>query len=192
MKNLFKIIIIAIITSVAVSSCKQVSVIKRKYNKGYYVSHTHKLPETKGESSTATTVVKKPEYLKPVPITSLGLDATKTTENKYAPTASADALQKTDKNYNHAKETKNFMGTNLSFKEINLMPVKLFSKGAINDLSGRSDDNEGLSLLWIIIVIILILWLLGFVFDGFGFGYGIHLLALIALILLILWLLKII
>lgn len=192
MKNLFKIIILAILTSIVISSCKQVSVIKRKYNKGYYVSHSHKHPEVKSESSTTSSVLKKPEYLKPIAITSLRLPNSTTPVKEYVPTASVVTPLKTVGTYHPANEMKNLMSSRNSFKEVSLMPVKLFSNGTIKNLTASHEGHDALSLLWIIIVIILIVWLLGFLFDGFGIGWGIHLLAVIALILLILWLLRII
>lgn len=60
----------------------------------------------------------------------------------------------------------------------------------LKNISSPEPREDGLSLLWIIIVVILILWALGLI-GGYG-GSLIHLLLVIALILLILWLLGII
>jgi hypothetical protein len=55
-----------------------------------------------------------------------------------------------------------------------------------------SDGDDALSLFWIIILVLLILWAIGALAGGFGLGGFINLLLVIALVLFILWLLRLI
>lgn len=194
MKKLFTLSILFVLTSIFITSCKSSSIMKRRYNKGYYVHHSNKPAEPK-------TKVSDQKLKEPIMVSSAlpkqqeqPVALTQTKENKHvAPariTASAEHAKvnraKTSDNTVKSKNTLSVMPSVYSAKQTFQSVKELKTKFA----SGDSGD-DALSLLWIIIVILLIFYLLGFAFDEYGVGSLIHLLAVIILVLLILWLLRI-
>src|SRR5690606_24162423 len=70
-------------------------------------------------------------------------------------------------------------------------PVKALK--AAGELTQKAaQEDEALSILWVLIVALLILYILGLVMDGFGLGELIHILGVVVVVLLVLWLLKLI
>ncbi len=196
MKNLLQIIILTVITSFIFSSCgKQMSITKRKYNKGYYVSHSHKKGDVKTQPATAAIKHEKPEHLKAIPVK---LDApTKHTEEEIILTAAVTKPVETQSSKTLASKTElsgnNFAKKFYQAKQLEkILPSQLYTAEVRKKLTADGDhSHDALSFLWVIIVVILILYLLGILFDGFGLGGLIHLLALVIVVLLILWLLRI-
>ncbi|MDP1802647.1 MAG: hypothetical protein Q8L81_14900 [Bacteroidota bacterium] len=196
MKNLLQIIIITIITSFIFSSCgKQMSITKRKYNKGYYVSHSHKKGDVKSQPATAAIKHEKPEQLQAIPV-KMELPATHA-EKEIVLTAAVTKPIETQNNQTLAPKNE-LSGNNFAKKFYNvkqlekILPSQLYTTELRKKLSGdNGHSHDALSFLWVIIVVILILYLLGILFDGFGLGGLIHLLALVIVVLLILWLLRI-
>ncbi|MBL7912748.1 MAG: hypothetical protein JNJ41_16920 [Bacteroidia bacterium] len=197
MKKLLPIIILAIITSFIFSSCgRQTSVTKRKYNKGYYVSHSHKRGNLKSQQSTASIKHEKVESL-PIINSKLNVTTNSELEQKEIITAAVTkpiVVQTTDESYTRAAPTNNFSRKAFALKQLDkIMPSKFYTQEVKKRLTSSSrSDSDALSLLWIVIIIVLILYLIGFLFDGYGFGGLFHLLAVIFVILLILWLLRVI
>jgi ribosomal protein L13 len=196
MKNLLRIIILTIITIFIFSSCgKQMSITKRKYNKGYYVSHSHKRGDVKSQPATAAVKHEKPEHLQAVAVK---LDApTKHAEEEIILTAAVSKPLETQNNPTPASKTdvsgNKFAKKFYQVKQLEkILPSQLYTTEVRKKLSADHDhSHDALSFLWVIIVVILILYLLGILFDGFGLGGLIHLLALVIVVLLILWLLRI-
>lgn len=196
MKNLLRIIILTIITSFILSSCgKQMSITKRKYNKGYYVSHSHKKANVKSQPATAAISHEKPEHLQAVPVK---IDApTKHVEEEI--TLTAAVTKPLEKQNNPTPTSKTELSGNKFAKKFyhvkqleKILPSQLYTAEVRKKLASDQDhSHDALSFLWVIIVVILILYLLGILFDGFGLGGLIHLLALVIVVLLILWLLRI-
>ena len=60
----------------------------------------------------------------------------------------------------------------------------------INKSNTTANNEDGLSVLWVVVLVLLILWAVGL--WGFGIGGLINILLVIALILLILWLLQVV
>ena len=188
MKTLLKIIFLTIITSLMLSSCKQLSVIKRKYTKGYYIDYTNKKTDVKNHSDIVAND-QKPEVLKPVAITSLPTENS-SDKKEYEPVASIKVPENVNKHTGTIASIKDHGFSKEHFKLITQNPIKLFND-ELSYKMGQDPARKALSLLWVIIVVILIIYLIGLLFDSYGIGLAIHLLALIALILLILWLLRI-
>lgn len=169
------------------------SITKRKYNKGYYVSHSHKRPEVKAERVVTSAKPENSEHM---------LMAKK--ENKIITTPDEKDLKLTAavskpveiqkpeiKNSGAAsghKYTKNFFKAKPLEK---YLPNKLYTAELKKKMVSASRDEDALSLLWIIIVILLLLYLIGLLAGGWGLGWAIHVLVIVAVVLLILWLLKI-
>ena len=197
MKKFLRIIILTIITSCIFSSCSsKFSITKRKYNKGYYVSHSHKRHDKKDRQTTGPAKLNVTEPLETVVIKpstkarnkdkndiSLSASVSKPIQNSSA-LLKAKAATHTDvasnKKYYKVKQLESFLPNNQYIKELK------------KTLSADNNSDDALSLLWIVIVIVLLLYLLGLLFGGFGLGAAIHVLAVIVLVLLILWLLRII
>lgn len=192
MKKLFTLLSICIITSLIVSSCSSSSFItKRRYTKGYYVSHTHSrhapparpaAEKEKAEPGTAVTAAPKtvaePALLPP-----------KTAETEKAGIAkkSSAAHRKhkmADQKALRGNGPDNTIGLSLSERSD---PYKT----TLSLRPSADSEDDALSLFWIVIIVILVLYLLGVISGGWGLGFLIHLLLVLALILLILWLLRI-
>ncbi|MBA3682870.1 MAG: hypothetical protein H0W73_17150 [Bacteroidetes bacterium] len=195
MKNVLRIIILTIITSFIFSSCSnKLSITKRKYNKGYYVSHSHKKHNVKDQQAPTSV---KPEINEAAEAIVVKPKTQITAEDKNAPLLSASVSKPTENSSSVKNSAKTTSAPALNKKHYKvkqlekLMPSKFYTQEIKNKLSARS-DGEALSLLWIIIVVVLLLYLLGLLFGGFGLGGAIHVLAVIFLVLLILWLLRII
>lgn len=194
MKNLLRILIITAITSFALSSCSdKISITKRKYNRGYYVSHSNKRGDVKRPAQA-------PELKLEAPVeTEIVLAKPPTQQNKVTesdPSLSASTARPIDNNkIMSSKKVHIDRQVNKKYLKVKqlekLMPSATYSSDIKKRLNAQS-DSEALSLLWIVIVVVLILYLLGLLFGGFGLGGAIHVLAVIFLVLLILWLLRVI
>lgn len=187
MKNLLKITLLFLAASIMFVSCKTMSVTKRHYNKGYYVSHSAKKNKLESNNAAKEAVVKNVEQLALKAIDGIKdqpsnpeLLASNVT-NKKESTTEAQTRKTIENKIKYAGKS------NIKFKDVYKNPFKITKMVAAKD-----SNKDGLSLIWILIVVILIIYLLGFLFDGFGLGNLIHILAIIALVLLILWLLKVI
>jgi hypothetical protein len=93
------------------------------------------------------------------------------------------------------KESGNKVGhTNITTKETKkekLTRVASYVKERmINKPNTTANNDDGLSVLWVVVLVLLILWAVGL--WGFGLGGLINVLLVIALILLILWLLQVV
>lgn len=190
MKKILQGLALLTILSLGFISCKTASVMKRHYNKGYYVSKKHKHGEIKTTEQTARK--ESTVSLDPAP----GEKLVKIT----APEFKQDVIMKdempvkntsTDPITNNKEKDKaiaNAFGGKDLFKGITSMPRSLRS-----GLVGQDDvARDALSLLWIVIVVLLIVYIVGLLLDLFGIGPIFHILGAIVLVLLILWLLRII
>ncbi len=189
MKN--KIIRFSIFCSIAgmlFTSCKSnMSVMKRHYNNGYYISHN------KGKQ---TTIVSN--------------DERKTAKlSKINILQAEQALQKEETNNKTIAENSPLIVSNekISYKTISKQHVKQLQAIQAKIVEKRAEQmkhivfeipknnnalpqRDELSLFWIIILAILILCAIGVLGGGFGLGGLIYLLLVVALILLVLWLLR--
>jgi hypothetical protein len=192
MKNLLNSFAFSAIACIILSSCSNLNITKRHYNKGYYIEyikHQQTKPQIENgnevRTNSAVTLsrisypenhfINEPEF-KPEP---------KSLKEVIMP--------RYDKRPGNTHQTS--IGTVASpASNSNQSPVVQSQRPSFSEASqdrGEGGERAALSLLWIVIVVILILWLIGILAGGFGLGGLINILLIIALILLILWLLRI-
>lgn len=190
------IIFITFITFVLIaSSCNNsrgISVTKRHYSKGNYVSvnkkqkpfvyHNQSKKNTTDFVAQPATIAIANESAKE----EKGLEANADSKNISASQQKPDLLN----DMINTAESDNAKETERPENVSNLSKVK---KG--NNLFHQSKmqpNGEARSLFWLVITILLIIWLVAILSGGWGFGGLVNLLLLIALILFILWLLRLI
>ena len=183
MKNLLTTLTWMLLSTLILSSCSPSwTFSKRRYTKGYYISHSAKA--NKPEEKTVRPYQQALAAKSAVP-------QSPAAESQHEPLLVADAATAPSAHENTQK-------TN---------PVKLHGQpllpaakktiaeqlkpldNAIKQHQLTAGDDDGLSLFWIVILVILILWALGLISGNFG--AIVNVLLVIALILLILWLLRI-
>ena len=192
MKKLFTLSIIFILAGIILSSCNTSSVMKRRYNKGYYVHHKAKPSEPKTHQAVADNKAQAPLMVAPKKTEQLpSVNNTDVITN--SPVATADAVKQKDTRSQAVALKNNNKGL------LKSIPAQYSIKKPIKTLRNVSTDlrksshaeGDALSLLWILIVVLLVLYLVGLLTGEFGIGGLIHVLAVIILVLLILWLLRI-
>jgi hypothetical protein len=187
MKHVLKVTVFAVLTGFILASCSGLSVMKRRYTKGFFVEHRGK--PAKEKSSVAQTPVAKQE-----PVEKVATQAIRHETPRYTPQAEVKKQHLAQRVTARAgKPVKNNVSPSMTRDIVDLTlkhPVKAIDK-TIGLLKNGATSDDALSLLWIVIVVILIIYLVGLLLDWGGGGL-IHLLGVIALVLLILWLLKII
>ena len=187
MKNIIKAISLFIILSLGLFSCKTASIMKRHYNKGYYISKKHepseiKIPEKITNNQTISSPANKEVLAK--------IDAPEFKNDivlKDVSTAETNRAKKEILSENKTKNTTSSFHPKNSINEIIGMPHQL-KQALTKDTPAR----DALSLLWILILVLLIVYVIGLLFDLFGLGPVFHILGIIILVLLILWLLRVI
>jgi hypothetical protein len=191
-KSFTPYILLCMIIAVLVSSCgSSTSLTKRRYTKGYYVSHSHARHTTKAKAekpapanATQPVVVTPKAESQPADLKSLSKSpapVVTANKNSTAHKIKKPALAQTNSNAD-------LINNNLRSAE--LLVKKTFK--SINGLTlqkSADDDDDGLSLLWIVIVVLLVLFFLGLIGDILG--PLIYILLVVALVLLILWLLRV-
>lgn len=183
-----------IVLSLLFISCNShFSLTKRHYNKGYHISsyHTPSSVNKSNKSPVVKSFVEKPnievldkrtiqgEIRNELPskktiISQEPLADGNLSNKTYIPIAAPTVA-------NTGKPIANPSNTTIG---------KITKTGFQNNIQKINSERQH-SLLWIVIVAILIIWLIGFLLDGFGLGWLIHILLVVALVLLILWLLGI-
>jgi hypothetical protein len=200
MKKLLQLSTTLIVISIMFSSCdSSFSIVKRHYNKGYYIDYTR--------NNTGITSKISHELLQPLTTPEGRITKEPLKQNNTLPVPVAYTKEHTPVTI--ANGEKMFAKVNLhqvakqnQFNKI-AIPVNLTVRDNKGSFESSSPDNisdhdhdrgerAALSLLWLVIVVVLILWLIGILVGGFGLGRFINLLLVVALILLILWLLRII
>jgi hypothetical protein len=195
MKNLLKTISLLILLTGLFASCKTGSIIKRHYNKGFYVSKKHKPSEPRVAQGTGTEKASTPATapaLEPAVIEKIAAGSEPATEVQIAEPKLNDQsnVKRSEKMENFPKED-GIAASSFSPRKIMTHPFSMRKnlKAAV-----AQDDvaRDALSLLWILILVLLIVYVVGLIFDLFGLGPVFHILGAIVLVLLILWLLRII
>jgi hypothetical protein len=190
MKTKLHYVIITLITGILLSSCSNnMSLMKRKYNKGYYIAHSHKINEPK--QTEPVMLVKKESAIKELQTTVAEPELKNNTSVSEQPTAMLPQTELT-----HAKQIKHSaFKSNLlqhSFKIVERVAPKKMQAQLRAKAPEAGLVAATLSLFWIVLVVILVIYLLGLAFNEFGIGNIFHLLAVIFLVLLVLWLLGIV
>ncbi len=196
MKNLFTIAFALVIMVFVGSSCSsKYAVMKRHYNKGYYVENAsakHINNKTDKQLSINRNPAKqhKPASTGPVQNEIINERAIETPDSKsgiFTPvTNDKRNVNKIPRSINNTSE----QTTHTPIVKDRIKDSRIFLD--VKNTFGDPIPGDPLSLFWIIILVILILWVFGFASGGWGIGGLINLLLLIALILLILWLLKVV
>jgi Flp pilus assembly protein TadB len=186
MKKLIQLTVIFLLGGFIFSSCSSnLSITKRRYNKGYFVHHNsgkHHVKKENDRKSNDKVAVNEQEKLRAVEYVKRTPEAEVTTETKQPVTAAATKPQTFSK---EQKKEMRAQTVNMVVKH----PVKAIKR--VGELTKQDSGDRALSLLWVVVVVILIVYLLGLLLDWGGGGNLIHILGIIALVLLILWLLRI-
>jgi len=198
MKNLIRSITACITACILFSACSQkLSLKKRHYRNGYYVSHTKKNHSLIG-NNTDKSVTKHSEVVLKEEAPKIAQTDLKQ-KNKSAsetPKNNVSSLKLKSKRYEGPQKALENTDNNLasSVKEI-MRSKKVIRNLQINTskplIEAGDDDGDGYSLLWLLIIILFVLWILGFA-GGYIFGGLVHLILVVAVILFILWLLRLI
>ncbi len=193
MKKIIKYSSICLVISLLLTSCNsKFSLTKRHYNKGYYFAHakntTSNSLDVKSKKIEQIPVVKSVEPKKALNILSEQITTNVVTPKKIEPSNLViTASNQKNKTFAKSHNTVNTKSSTIFHQRI-LLEKHIADSKKLN--RARSND-DGYSLLWIIILVLLILWAIGLLGGGFGLGGLIYVLLVIALILLILWLLRI-
>lgn len=166
------------------NSCSSnLTIVKRHYKPGYYVS----TGKTRTQPAQPVSIAERPEAPPAVqPDTVKGSNMQSSADVAVNPVrvTPVKALHKTMPHLK--KESRPLLPSLQRANEFNTAHKKAV---AFKKSERPASDSDGLSLFWIVILLILILWALGY---AGGLGSLINLLLLVALILLILWLLRVI
>jgi hypothetical protein len=192
MKNLLKTITLFIAAGMLLASCRA-SLTKRHYRNGYHFNMAKKAEAPKEKNA---------ETERKTGVTSVSEQITQAAAEEIVFANAGNKNEITQSNINGGNSVKSGQINNYSAVEgetpgssaisVEKTASVSFTENKIeNKRSLRASSDDGLSLLWIVIVVLLILWLIGYLGGGWIFGGFIHLLLVIALILLILWLLRI-
>lgn len=190
MKNNLLIASIAFLVLLGLmSSCgSRTELIKRHYNKGFYVAGNPHRSEPSSRSHNCLVTTKKVTR-------DVATDAKDPVGEVVALAMPRPIVASAHQTPYNLKDK----GIVKKRDHVSIMPGRIISfslpqkiNNELKELSkAKTSNSNGYSLLWIIVVILLIFWLLGFLTGGFGIGNLINLLLVVALILFILWLLKV-
>ncbi len=166
------------------TSCSSnLTIVKRHYKPGYYVSTGNTRAHHPQPESLAS-LPEAPPAVQPGTVTGSSMQSSAEITAKPVRVSPVKGLLKTVprlKKSSSAPQLHSLQRTH---------DLKAFHKKAAFKKSERTaQTSDGLSLFWIVILLILLLWVLGY---AGGLGSLINLLLLVALILLILWLLRVI
>lgn len=188
MKTYFTNVFGMIFLSAFLFSCgSSLTVTKRHYKKGYYVSYSR----TPGSSDSGTDEKSIKQSDSKTRIAEIKNSELVNEEHEN------NVIEEKVSN-EEANSTTDFIRDPIDFEQREITSYVKDNSKIDDERSEEIDQNplprheDGLSWVWIIILIILILWALGYGFGFGGLGGLIHLLLVVALILLILWLLGVI
>ncbi|MCD6065813.1 MAG: hypothetical protein K0S33_639 [Bacteroidetes bacterium] len=203
MKKLLQLIAVSILTAFIFSSCaNQTSIVKRRYNNGYYVSHTSK-KHAKNNSSDVAVKADKMEHVKPDLTKEKQREVSAPDPNQLIAEAAikqANALGSEQyKKHQESVNKKQKFAYNAYANHVD--KIRRIEKLTGNDrisssieskMKSQHTEHDVLSLFWVVLLVLLLLYLIGLLFDGFGLGWAVHIILLVLLILLILWLLRVV
>lgn len=194
MKNLFKISLIFLVASLLFSSCGSISFTKRHYKNGYYI--------VSNKSRASSLDKKEKENLLQSEIIELSGNQQEFAEQKNTgdnsneiPSVDDNIVVKEAAKKHDSKILQQFAKFIPQAENNNIQDKAKQIKRSYFEprkFNSCSTNDEGLSVLWVLILVLLIIWIIGLASGGFGLGGLINVLLVIALILLILWLLRVI
>lgn len=196
MKRTITLFALLLFAGMILPSCG-VTIVKRQHTGGYYVSTNPRQHVGKGEAVIKTDE-NEPVAAQSAAVETEGLAVTETPAaiNEQANTFDDPAIDKQNdatpaKSVEASSTERKFSLSSMAEK----VPMTKKMNAAMKKMKSNSAapaSDDGLSLLWIVILVLLILWAFGLVGGGWGLGGLINILLVIALILLILWLLRVI
>jgi len=191
MRKLITFCLTCIVLSTMLTSCGSLSLIKRHYEKGYYIDRTpagQARIAPKQEKRIVIAGTSQPVYTTEAAVKQNTNNLHTSKSAVATPTVNAKKLHKAVT----PQQTTGLLvkGTPVVIENTTTQDIQESSQA--EKMTNDSGDSRGLSLLWLVIVIVLVIWLIGIAAGGFGLGGLINLLLIIAIILLILWLLRII
>ncbi len=175
-----------------------VTIVKRQHTGGYYVSTNHRQHVAKGEAvnSTDENIAETSTQPTAVEVEELATTETPATINEHTNSYDAPATAKQNDaapaGSDKASSTQRKFSLSSIAEKVPMMKKMNSTSKKVKFKSNSPRSDEGLSLIWIVILVLLILWAAGLLGGGWGLGGLINVLLVIALILLILWLLRII
>lgn len=192
-----KLLALAVMLAVtpACQNSRSISVVKRHYSKGHYISFNKHPISTKKEAAIKKNegsvlpnsietvpdnnqaVVASNDDLAGMTYLPLSSSATSTIDMADKPTIRNEKLHEP-----HRATIFDKVGSQQKGKKIDQLKQRLNIK----------PNSEARSLFWLVITILLIIWLIAILSGGWGLGGLVNLLLLIALILFILWLIRLI
>jgi hypothetical protein len=181
MKQLSTFILLCSASALLLTSCgSRISVTKRHYNDGHYVTYTH-----------------EQKNIEQIPLRIHEREKPKPSQEQAISTSRFDARPGADSVTLNASNDTRVHTPVLKYHSVH--PIAPVSMGAharhlfneAKKIKSYTAEDAGFSLFWIVILVLLILWALGLLAGGFGLGGFINILLVIALILLILWLLRV-
>ncbi|HEY1040302.1 MAG TPA: hypothetical protein VGF30_12890 [Bacteroidia bacterium] len=201
MKKLVHIVIITIIVSFLFPSCaRKMSIAKRKYTKGYYIARTGKKSDVKTKDLVINT--KETDQKDIASASKAEITQPRNQNELIAESAAEQAASMSQEQTNRSKQSvdrkERFVYNTFaqSLEKLQKLERITGNKKLSSKIQTKMKSNDAvgdvLSLFWVVILILLLLYLIGLLFDGFGLGWAIHILALIVLIFLVLWLLRVV
>jgi hypothetical protein len=164
MKQLIQLTVIFLLAGFIFSSCNSnLSITKRRYNKGYYV-HNQKAPvndHNKVAKAEKNKTAAKDKFYEPVGKGDVKSPADPAVAKSAIVTAEAAKAANSVKS---DRASKMAAPVELAVKH----PLKAVNTAGKLIRERAATEGDALSLLWVVIVVILILYLLGLLFDGFG------------------------
>jgi hypothetical protein len=191
MKKLLLFTLLAIIGALFLSSCAT-SVMKRHYRNGFFVAHKKHpvIPRIANTTIQAAerSVIEK-ETTKEINAATLESTLSVKEAEPSPKKPEAKAEEKTG-NKKHRLSVEHRKFTELVSLPKMKQSVHAVGQKIVNPEAGLV--GAALSLFWIVILVVLLIYLAGLLFDNFGLGSLIHILAVVVVVLLILWLLRVI
>lgn len=176
------------------SSCGSISIEKRRYRPGFYISTSnskaarttaHKEADDAQRKVVAVNKTAVSNHMKSDP--NLAADNTASVPSELLAESNSNELIAHE---NRSEAVPSRMQED-SKRSHTLNPLSSLPSTVKKKLS-PTRSGDALSFIWLLILIVLLIWLIAFVMGGWGLGGFVHLFLLIAAILLILWLLRII
>jgi len=197
MKRTFTLVTLLLFVGMMLPSCG-ITIVKRQHTGGYYINTNPRQHVDKGEAANITKDENKQiaSNQSTAEAEELTVKETPATVNEQTNTLDAPTTeQQTDGTpvaSTKASSTERKFSLSSMAEKVPMMKKVDSKLKKVKSNSGSPRSDDGLSLIWIVILVLLILWALGLLGGGWGLGGLINILLVIALILLILWLLRVI
>lgn len=193
-KNGYQLIIFLafIVITSSCNNSRGISITKRHYSKGNYVS-VNKKHKTFVYHEPVKKLLPGIDVQKEILTSALeSINDEKLVEANVDQKLSTSAIQNTNRIEDLINEAETQKIKEATQKESLSKLSKIKQAKQLFHLNKIQPDGEARSLFWLVITILLIIWLVALISGGWGLGGLVNLLLLIALILFILWLLRLI